>query len=75
MIKGVCINISTWDWVLYLAGLIQKVQNPQPTLNQVNAWLVVVKRYERPLNIFLYILLLFQFEYMLEMKKETRKII
>lgn len=50
----------------HLALFIKQVKDSQLGFNQVNTWLVVIEVDERPLDLFFYILILFQFENMLE---------
>lgn len=50
----------------YLALFVQKVQDTQFGLNQINAWLVVIEINQRPGDFFLHVLFLLQFENMLE---------
>lgn len=50
----------------YLALFIQKVQNTQLGLNEINAWLVVVEVNQCPGDPLFHVLILFQFEDMLE---------
>ena len=49
----------------HLAGLVQKVQDSQSVLYEVNAGLVVAVVDERPLNLLLHVLCLLQLKHML----------
>lgn len=49
-----------------LTLLIQQVQDAKLGLNEVNAWLVIIKVYEGPGDPFFYVLLLLQLEDMLQ---------
>lgn len=50
----------------YLALFIQKVQDTQLGLNEINAWLVVVEVNQCPGDLLFHVFLLLQFENMLE---------
>lgn len=55
----------------YFALFIQKVEDTQLCLNEINARLVVVEVYQCPRNPLFHVLLLLQFEDMLEEVEEA----